>query len=194
MRDGTGQTTSEDRATQLLIWETLSLAISQLNLFQTRKLIIFKGCRPWGGWQWQWPSWHWQRVRKKKVDKGRRRREDGRRGRDWGRLHQAPCAAQHTEEICRNTQDANAIEGEKIEYIFLQNYTRFIVKELWGSIVFLHEVLRTRVQVNQNQNKCKSSQSPNPHRGPNISDMTYFQRPQHWGWLTKHSFPGWKEL
>ena len=27
-RDGTGQTTSEDRATQLLIWKTLSLAIS----------------------------------------------------------------------------------------------------------------------------------------------------------------------
>ena len=27
MRDGTGRTTSEDRATQLLIWETLSLAI-----------------------------------------------------------------------------------------------------------------------------------------------------------------------
>ena len=29
MRDGTGQTTSEDRATQLLIWETLSLAIKK---------------------------------------------------------------------------------------------------------------------------------------------------------------------
>ena len=32
MRDGTGQTTSEDRATQLLIWETLSLAIVKNGL------------------------------------------------------------------------------------------------------------------------------------------------------------------
>ena len=31
MRDGTGQTTSEDRATQLLIWETLSLANTNTN-------------------------------------------------------------------------------------------------------------------------------------------------------------------
>ena len=31
MRDGTGQTTSEDRATQLLIWETLSLAMSEVS-------------------------------------------------------------------------------------------------------------------------------------------------------------------
>ena len=31
-RDGTGQTTSEDRATQLLIWETLSLAIVKNGL------------------------------------------------------------------------------------------------------------------------------------------------------------------
>ena len=30
-RDGTGQTTSEDRATQLLIWETLSLAMKVIH-------------------------------------------------------------------------------------------------------------------------------------------------------------------
>ena len=34
-RCGTGQTTSEDRATQLLIWETLSLAISESVLRKT---------------------------------------------------------------------------------------------------------------------------------------------------------------
>ena len=51
MRDGTGQTTSEDRATQLLIWETLSLAIkydsptliSVVSLLPTITLVMASG-------------------------------------------------------------------------------------------------------------------------------------------------------
>ena len=43
MRDGTNkQTTSEDRATQLLIWETLSLAIKNWTLWSWNSA---KGCR-----------------------------------------------------------------------------------------------------------------------------------------------------
>ena len=52
MRDGTNkQTTSEDSATQLLIWETLSLAIFQIAIqnmylsFLSASLYIFKSCQ-----------------------------------------------------------------------------------------------------------------------------------------------------
>ena len=44
MRDGTGQTTSEDSATQLLIWETLSLANIEIDIFvklSTFELLTF---------------------------------------------------------------------------------------------------------------------------------------------------------